>query len=945
MLPGAGILPPGSACLPDMPRIKKQPTTLPLRSLVSATLVLLQICLLAWAVSVWWGSRSNTLFGNGRWISGKDTGKYVFFSYEFLSAPLLNSQVNLSDPMGFQEILYRKPEGPDRRLTRMQAEIFLSAGTYLWLEVRKEKMRMLGCRLSNRDGYPGGFFLFDETGEVTRHIPFENGDSMVGDDWHLVDLRLSDGSWHLVLDGAHLGAVPNPAFHEGHFGFKGSGTAIAPVLVKNIAMTFEDPGQRRAGWVEQEKFSARRHIRHVFKYCFLFSCAVLGLRRARGVVLTRFLRAEVRARFQRMEDIALLFLLAVLALVPVRASGLHIATWILVSECATLGLLSAFHRRGKAQLFQVPALAVWGYGGSVIAVSLGALALCGDSLGRVRSVVPTRMAAVHPDAFLVDPPGKRSSKPFTIDTPVTVSCGAPVFTESKSYRDQRIAADLVIPGNSTLDIAFQQQSLVTRGDPDGEGMPLQRRILRLTTRADVPMGLAMGTRSRLAPFRKINGSVKVDERNEIRIRADDRGVLVTLNGEETMVSGHKPLGFGETGFLVYDEPVQILSARIEATATLAVREGLRPWLGAMVFVLPAVLLWLAVRRRGIRFGEAAAMEWAALYPLAFYFVAALCLGTETMNFLGRDRLAWLDVLLIAVASSHLALILWLRPLLPWAVLHFNAALLLLVGFTALLVWDRLPEEHSLRLRLTDEAVPPGNLLTRTTGRDGAWYSSNRRIGSSTFVWKHRFGGRICPVPKPDGTVRVFVMGGSQAWGSGAASTREMFTRLLERNLLKKGLPVEVYNAGVNGAGVGRMADHYFHIVREFEPDVVVADMGLNDSAALIHIEDTVGHINELADIFQQLVSSCNRDGVEMILSLEAIAGESPLLPNEDLYARLATVARDLGASVVDPRPLVREKERDHFVWWDTAHYAPYGHHLFAEFLEPVVEKVVSERVK
>jgi lysophospholipase L1-like esterase len=908
-------------------------------------LFFLQICLLAWAASVWWGTRNNTLFGNGRWISGKDTGKYVFFSYDFLSASLLNSQVNLSDHMGFQEILYRKPDGPDRRLTRLQADIFLSQGTYLWLEVRKRNMRMLGCRLSNRAGYPGGFYLFDEAGEVARRTPFSAGDSMVGDDWHLVDLQLSDGDWQLSLDGVPLGAVPESDFNDGHFGFKGSGNAIAPVLVRNIAMTFEDPGMPRRTWVEEEKFSARRHVRQVFKYGLLFSFVVLALRRARGIVVVRFLPEESRPRFQRFEDIALVLLLAALAIAPVRTSGLHIAVWFPLSECATLVLLALFCRKSDSHAVDLPGPAVWLYGGCVITVGIAAFSILGDSLGRVRPVVPTRMAAVHPDAFLVHPPAKRSAPPFTIAEPVTVTFGSPAFFDGLSYRDQEITADFVISTNSTLDIAFQQQSLLTHADPQGEEMPLQRRVLRLSTREGVPMGLAIGTRSRLAPFRKINGALRAGERNRVKIQTDDRGILVTLNGEETMIPGHKPLGFGETGFLVYDEPVRILRARIEATLSQAVRESLRPWLGILYSILPVILLWLFVRRSGIPFRNVAAMEWAALYPLTIYFVTALCLGSETMSFLGRDRLAWMDTLWITVAASHLALILMLRHSLRFAVILFNAVLILLFGFAALLVWDRLPEEHALRLKWTDEAVTPGELISKNTGREGAWYSSNRRIGSTTFVWKHRFGGEICPVPKPAGKVRIFVMGGSQAWGSGAASTREMFSELLEKNLLAKGLPVEVFNAGVNGAGIGRMADHYFHLVRDFDPDIIVADVGLNDSAALLHIKDTAGHIHELAAIFRDLIASCGRDGVNLILALEAIAGETPLSRNEALYLRLAGIARENGVPVVDPGDLVRGKEIDHFVWWDTAHYAPYGHNLFAEFLEPVVEKAVRERAK
>ena len=918
------------------------------RHLCSSVLLLLQSCLLAWSASVWWASRNNTLFGNGRWISGKDTGKFVFFTYEFLSAPLLHSRVNLSDDMGFQEILYRQPEGPDRRLTRLRAEVYIANGGYLWIELRKQKLRLLGCRLSRLAGHPGGFFLYNEDGEVTERTPFADGRSKIGEDWQRLDLQLADGKWVLKRNGVEMGAVPDPEFSDGHCGFKGSGNVRASVFVKNIVMTFEDPRVPGRTWEVEEKFSARWHTRRVFKYGLLFSLTVLGLRRGRGVVLAHFLREDRRERFLRLDDGGLVLLLLVLATVSARASGLPIAAWVLVSECMTLILLGTFRRASAAAAFDPPAAGVWLYGAPVVLISSAAFVFCGGSLGRIRSIVPARMVGVHPDAFLVHPAQKRSAEPFVIGSPVRVGLGTPVFTEGLAYREQLISARFVMPGNSTLDIAFQQQSLLTRRDPGGEGIPLQRRVLRLTTRDDAPMGLAMGDRSRLAPFRRINGEVRAGLGNRVEIRTDDRGVLVSLNGEETWVRGYQPLGFGETGFLAYDAPVLLESVRVEATVAQSVREDVRPWLGASLSVLPAILLWLAARRGGLSFRNAAAAEWAALYALAVYFVAALFLGAETLDFLGRDRLAWLDVLLIATALTHLAVILKFRRSLCGAVVLFNAGLVLLFGFGFLLLWDRLPDEHSLRLKLTDETVAPGEVLTWRRGHEGPWYSNNRRIGSNTFVWKHRFGGEMCSTPKAEGMVRIFVVGGSQAWGSGAASSKETFAELIEKSLRAKGLPVEVFNAGVNGAGLSGVADCYRQLVRCFEPDILVADIGLNDSAALTLVRDATkraGRVDVLIDTFRALAGLCREDGVDLVLALEAMAGELPLRPNRDLYAALAEIAGEIGAPAVDVAEMVREKEKDHFVWWDTAHYAPYGHELLAGLLAPVVEQTVRTRLQ
>jgi len=49
--------------------------------------------------------------------------------------------------------------------------------------------------------------------------------------------------------------------------------------------------------------------------------------------------------------------------------------------------------------------------------------------------------------------------------------------------------------------------------------------------------------------------------------------------------------------------------------------------------------------------------------------------------------------------------------------------------------------------------------------------------------------------------------------------------------------------------------------------------------------------------------------------------------------------------VIDAGPVMRKLETDHFVWWDTAHLAPYGHQTLAGLLEPVVAELVEQRLR
>ncbi|NLB66395.1 MAG: SGNH/GDSL hydrolase family protein [Lentisphaerae bacterium] len=909
-------------------------------------LLLIQCALLAGAASAWWAYRHNTLFAYGRWISGKDTGKFVFYSYDFLFQPIKNSSVNLTGNMGFQEILYAKKERPNRALDRLRAEMHIDAGAYVWIELRKENMRLLGCRLSRNGNYPSGFYLFNEHGHMVEHTPFAAGPPDLQEHWNRVDLRRDDGQWTLYLNGIQYGQVADPPLQGGYVGFRGSGSTQGQVLLKSATMTWHDPEYPSRTWSHHHKFTSRRVARKVYGLAFLFAVLVLGARRWRDDILAGFLAPERRALFKHIEAVSLTVLLVILLLIPPHRTGLQFSIWVLVAELVSLITLAGLRRGAPAPAYQRPIHAGWLYGLTLLVVSGLAFALNDEALGRPRDLSAVRMAGYHPNAFLLQPADTHSAAPSEATRPVTVAPGAPWWAAAGAYREQTITAEVVMPTNSTLDVVFQQQSYKTLGDPQGESLPLQRHLLRLTTREDVPMGLALRTGNRPAPFLRIKGTVLPDQPNQLEIRSDQDGICVILNGQKTRVAQLKPLGFGETGFMAYDAPVTLRWARVEATRSESMRESALRWGGAVWPILAALAFWLLMRtgaRTNLR--DAFALQWAALYPLLFYLAIALWLGRDDLDYLVRERQLWLDG---ALLGSAVAL---LTPLGLWggrrAALRFNVAALLVVLALAALAWDLLPDNSNIKLKFAQDAVAPGDIISDHRGKERPWYTSNRTIGANTYPWHQQFGGNSIVMPKPTGEIRVFIMGGSQAWGSGAASSAETFGELLEWHCARKGLPAKMYNAAVNGAGLTKVLEYYRQLVRNFAPDILIADLGLNDSAALRQIrspERRDEHAQALLAGFQELLELCREDAVDVVLCLEPMCVELPLRPHSDLYEGLEALAREYGATLVKPMSITRTKEKDHLVWWDTAHFAPYGHHLLANLLEPAVEPLVRRRV-
>ena len=96
-----------------------------------------------------------------------------------------------------------------------------------------------------------------------------------------------------------------------------------------------------------------------------------------------------------------------------------------------------------------------------------------------------------------------------------------------------------------------------------------------------------------------------------------------------------------------------------------------------------------------------------------------------------------------------------------------------------------------------------------------------------------------------------------------------------------------------------------------------------------------------AGYFDRLLTECAADGVAFAFALEPMCGETPLRPVGVFYDALESTAQKHGISTLKPAGLMSEKEKDHLVWWDTAHFAPYGHQLMAGLLEPEVERMVK----
>jgi len=903
---------------------------------------LLHALLLTLLLGNWWVHRNNHLFGNSNWIAGKDQGKFVFYTYDWMFRPLQRGTINLGQDQGFQELLFHQPEDAQNRLNSLECEVAMSDGTYIWFQFQKTEESRLGIRLTRTPRYPSGFFEFDPHGHLIEHTPFSSNEVLESADWARVRIEREDELYRLYVDDQLLGTHTYRG-NDGHFGFRGAGRARGSILVRKVNMTFTDPGRPRRRWRVSEDFRPDPTSPSILMVGAGLALLFIPLRFLRTAALASLLPKERRQRFLTRDGIGFTILLGGTLALFNPSSGLHIPLAVVAGEVLGVVILLWLQDRKHRPAFSNPLLLSLAVGLVVLAGAAGMKQ--GETLGRSTRSFWNRMRNVDPNAIVLIP-GNRPSTPYTLESPRNIPPGDPLFVPDRAYREQEILLEFTIEGKATLDILYQQQAFYTRGDVGGEELALQRRLLRLSTVPHTPQGISLGLRSQPAPFVKIEGTLHRDQLNTLRLRASGEGVEIDLNGTTSFLPGIESLGYGETGLMAYEPGVTVLRLNVSPLQSIVGTNlplhgpSLPVLLGSFLILL--LFLRIAAGYQGL---HGVGFALLALYPLSLYHAGAVLLGPLSWEFLGAVRFVWLDACMVAGAAALLFPLAGFRSSIKHPPLYFNLVFLLLLAGGLLLTWDVLPEDHPLKVKLgATEAVSPGEIISDNRTDIGPWYANNRYIGANTYVWRQRFGPKIISLEKDPQTLRVFTIGGSQAWGSGAADSFSTFDALLEQRLQQKGYPVDFYNAGVNGAGISLARIHFDQILLQFQPDIVIADVGLNDSAALrqIRSQDALDrHRKLLFDALRSILETCERRNIQFILCLEAMSLEPPLRADEELYQGYVAIAEEFGVPVIDSREVINEAEINAMVWWDTAHLAPYGHHLLADILKPTVTTVVE----
>ncbi len=915
------------------------------KNLSAVAIFFVNIMIVCFLVLSWWTSKDNTLFQNGRWAIGKDEGKFVFQTYEFMSAPISRSGLSLTANMGFQEITYRKHEGVNRRLEQLSCQVSIGPQAYIWIELEKNGLQMLGVRVSRNSEYKSGFYTYSSSGKLIDKKLIDISEEVFSPSDQIV-LTRHNGIWTLLLNDRPLATNSDIGTANSTFGFRGC-TAGRQLYLRNIEMTFADPVTDKR-WIEIEDFGPSASKKNSTPWIFLFTCIVLLIKVVRDEVLTRFLRSDKQYRFRLFSQLTLFFP-ATIALL--YFSGDYIYATPLSFLVAELLLVIGF-----ALFFKDKDLHCGSNGWLPVLYIIFVFLITGMSFFVNDTIVQSsqkvfnkNLSRIDPQIYITTPQAPPTKEPYVTSKSIVIKAGQPFFVPGV-FREQILSFDFSLPEQTTLDIVFQQQGFLTRGDPYGEVIPLQRRLLRLSTKSGVVSGFSTKTGVRSAPFLKINGELFVDTNNSVSITVTDKRVKLILNGVSTDLNQLGLLGYGETGFLTYENSVFLTSVSVTPTELKLVSDN-RIFL--FMFLVPfvfAFLLFFLFRLAGpIAFYPTVILALCAYYPIVVLLSASMFLPSGSLYFLSEGRLGWLFLMTIAVTINLFYILIYTKRQIIFPALYANVLSVFVIVAVAGYIYVILPDENPIKLKFSHNTIAPGDIAHAAQQNHVPWYADNSLIGTNIWVWKQLFGGEkvVSLAGKNIDTVRIFVIGGSQAWGSGAANSDSTFSKLLENELLGKGLPVQVINAATNAVGLQTITQSNKQLLPVFQPDIIIIDVGTNDSGArrmIQGIKNQQRFVYERLMDFESFVDFFQEQNVRVILNLEAMCAESyeGFSPDTELYEGLRKIAEDKEVSVIVPSIITEQIEKDYLLWWDIAHLTPYGHQLMAELLLPETEKMVNE---
>ncbi|MDC0170123.1 pentapeptide repeat-containing protein [Candidatus Nitrosopelagicus sp.] len=215
-----------------------------------------------------------------------------------------------------------------------------------------------------------------------------------------------------------------------------------------------------------------------------------------------------------------------------------------------------------------------------------------------------------------------------------------------------------------------------------------------------------------------------------------------------------------------------------------------------------------------------------------------------------------------------------------------------------------------------------------------------------------FRGKEISLEKPDNTYRIFAVGGSTMLGTGSTSDVTTIPGYLQEKFddMELTFEIEIINAGISGAWSKTETSLIKTKLIDFQPDMIIAYDGWNDSSNFAGWSENNENADEIATKWlarwNEICDIGKDEGFKTIIILQPILGTSERILSGNEYAifseikddkvqkrleMLGNVLGDLSASCTMKLDFRNAFDGiDQPIFWDRGHLGNAGNNIIAE---------------
>lgn len=177
--------------------------------------------------------------------------------------------------------------------------------------------------------------------------------------------------------------------------------------------------------------------------------------------------------------------------------------------------------------------------------------------------------------------------------------------------------------------------------------------------------------------------------------------------------------------------------------------------------------------------------------------------------------------------------------------------------------------------------------------------------------------------------RIVIIGTSQTFGAGASELTQTLTAQLHKRIAKKISPqrkLMTLNISKSGSRASVLFDDYYRIYSDFNPNLIVINLGNNDTES------------DLSSNLTHFLEYCKKNAIQVVLLKEPNTTEKNLNYIYYKHNIIEKLGKDFNFPVYNAHGFFQsESIKDSgLLWWDNVHLTDFGQHIFAEWLSDIM---------